>query len=41
MEGLDLGPSRLPLFNITGQEAASLKNALDQTGFFDLLARHQ
>ena len=40
MIGLDLGPSRLPLVNLTAQEAAALKTGLDQIGFFDLLAKH-
>ncbi|MBE7170185.1 MAG: dihydrodipicolinate synthase family protein [Williamsia sp.] len=41
MEGLDLGPSRLPLFNLTEQESAALKSSLDQAGFFELLAGRQ
>lgn len=37
MQGFELGPSRLPLVDLTGQEFAALKTALDNIGFFELL----
>ncbi len=41
MQGLELGPSRLPLTNLTTQEYSSLKNSLDEVGFFELLKKHK
>lgn len=41
MQGFELGPSRLPLVNLTGQEYSSLKNLLDEVGFFELLKKHK
>ena len=41
LEGFDLGPSRLPLVDLTGEEMSALKNSLDKIGFFELLAQHK
>ena len=35
MTGLDLGPARLPLPNITGPEYDNLKSKMEQINFFD------
>lgn len=41
MQGFELGPSRLPLVNLTNQQLSALKNSLDEVGFFDLLKKHK
>ncbi len=41
MEGFDLGPSRLPLVNLSESEAAALQASLENVGFFELLHQHQ
>jgi N-acetylneuraminate lyase len=33
--GIDCGPNRLPLQNITNEEEESMKNELEEIGFFD------
>jgi len=40
MQGFELGPSRLPLVNLTNQEFSTLKASLNEAGFFELLKQH-
>lgn len=41
MQGFELGPSRLPLVNLTEQEYNGLKSLLDKVSFFDLLKQQK
>ncbi len=41
MQGFELGPSRLPLTNLSDQEYSSLKELLEVVGFFELLEKHK
>ena len=41
MQGFELGPSRLPLVNLTDAQFADLRNLLQQVGFFEILESHK
>jgi N-acetylneuraminate lyase len=41
MQGFDLGPSRLPLVNLTPQQSDTLKVSLNEVAFFELLEKQK
>jgi N-acetylneuraminate lyase len=41
MQGFDLGPSRLPLVNLTPQQSDTLKASLNEVAFFELLEKQK